>query len=188
MQSNTKKYGGSIDAFFNQLKLDKLESIELLNQHKQNQKILSENELEKIAKIIYLSTFKAAINLEYNDLDEKDNWGCIDPMVQLYAEVRSYGIATKEREEGVAESQLSKPAFWFAHNHIFVSHVYERKNLSNRRNTHHFLWKPLKPNPDFSTLLLQYEKTFEGISTNGKNPGAYKPYMVANLKKALGIK
>ena len=91
----------SIDDLFSDATEQKVEAITLLSKPAEE---LTEEQLETVARAIYLTTFKAVLSLEYSTkfiekirtdsstTQTKESWGCVEPDDTLFAEVSSYGI------------------------------------------------------------------------------------------------
>ena len=168
----------SIDSFFESLESEKAEAIKLLRQHKKNKKGISDSEIEGIAKTIYFSTFRKAVNLKYPDSDELENNGCINPMDQLFDEIKSYGLSLRKNNCDLHAFRLANPAFWFGSENIFRSEVYKNKDPAHPKSDHSSLWRKREAKDDSKILLEKYNSLFVE---------QYKSYMVTNLKGSLGL-
>ena len=168
----------SIDSVCVDLMSDKEEAIGLLEKGE-----LSQEELEAVARTIYMTSMNKLFEIAYIDEDELDNKGCVDPVKYLEDEVITYRLVKKE---DYAFARLARGAFNIAADVFLKCHGYEKKN-PREADKPSFIWIP---NVDVTSEDVRKELFEQCLAEFDRKDEKnwIKSYMVSNLEQVLEYK
>lgn len=143
---------------------------------------ISYGTLAMAARAVYMLTFRAALNIRFEESDRKGNGGCIEPMEQIFPAVDSF---VPSAHDPCAYYSLARPAFWFASARIWKSSSYDPANPQSRELKSSLIWRRAECPSSREELVMEYIREFRCREGNSI---PFEAYMVSNLKSARGIK